>query len=165
MIAEKNNIIAIEYTLKDQEGHLLDSNEGFAPVEYLHGAGNIVPGLEKAIFGLKKDDIIEVFLNPGEAYGLYKDELKYILPVSQYEGITSANPGDIIQLPDGNEAVVLERNENNIFADANHPLAGKSLIYKIRIVAIRKAEKAELNANMPLPEYNNNYCGVAGCIC
>lgn len=165
MMVENNNIIAIEYSLKNEEGQLLDTNEGFAPIEYLQGAGNIVTGLEKALLGLKKNDIIEVCLNPEEAYGQYKDELKYTFPVSQFEGITSTEPGNIIQLPDGNEAVILASNENNIVADANHPLAGKLLFYKIKIVAIRKAADAEINAGMPLPQYNDTYCGVAGCCC
>lgn len=165
MIVEKNKIIAIEYSLKDEEGHLLDSNEGFAPIEYLQGAGNIVPGLEQALLGLNKDDTTEVCLKPEEAYGLYRDELKFTIPISQYEGAAGTDTGNIIQLPDGNEAVVVERNESNIIADANHPLAGKSLFYKIKIIAIRDAAEAEINAGMPLMENNNTNCGVPGCIC
>lgn len=161
----KNKMVALEYSLVDEEGNLLDSNEGYMPIEYLHGAGNIVLGLEEALEGQCAGETIETCLAPESAYGPYRDELKMVYSLRRLNITNDTEPGTIIQLPDGKDVVVIEINKSFVTVDANHPLAGKTLFYKVKIVAVRDATEAEINAGMPLPEYNSRYCGIPGCYC
>ncbi len=165
MKIEKDTIVAIEYSLKDEDGLFIDSNEGYDPVEYLHGAGNIVVGLENGLLGYSQNDIVRLCLQPDEAYGMYKAELKFSLPLQGNQNFIDAEIGNTITLTDGREVIIAEKDNHNIVVDANHPLAGKCLHYTIKIIAIRAATAEEIHAGMPLREYQSQYCGIQGCYC
>lgn len=162
MFVEKNKIVSINYVMKDQEGNLILSNEGYDPEEYLHGAGNILPRLEHALTGLKQDDVIDVVIPPEEAYGPREVSLVLDVLVSDLEDPDSLQEGEFIQLFDGTEGVVLAHKGTHVVVDANHPLAGKTLHYTIRISAIRDATEEELQNLAPVPIPAGN-CGPTGC--
>jgi FKBP-type peptidyl-prolyl cis-trans isomerase SlyD len=162
MVVGNNKIVTIEYSLKDAEGNLLDSNKGFAPLEYLQGAGNIVPGLERVMEGMQAGESKEIFIAPQDAFGLYDEALKKILPVSIFGNHETLNKGDTVIQPDGTEAIVIDMDDNNITVDSNHPLAGIALQYEVRVNGIRAARNEELLKGFPFPE--NNCCsGEPGC--
>jgi FKBP-type peptidyl-prolyl cis-trans isomerase SlyD len=150
MLVEKNKIVSFNYVMKDVEGNLILSNEGFDPEEYLHGAGNILPRLEQALTGLKQDDVIDVVVHPEEAYGPREVSLVLDVSVSDVENPESIREGEFIQLFDGTEGIVIAHKGTHIVVDANHPLAGKTLHYTIRISSIRDASEKELQSLAPL---------------
>jgi FKBP-type peptidyl-prolyl cis-trans isomerase SlyD len=150
MLVEKNKIVSINYVMKDAEGNLILSNEGFDPEEYLHGAGNILPRLEQALTGLTQDDVIDVVVHPEEAYGPREVSLVLDVSVSDVEDPESIREGEFIQLFDGTEGIVIAHKGTHIVVDANHPLAGKTLHYTIRISSIRDASEEELQSLAPL---------------
>lgn len=138
--------VTIGYTLKDDAGKVLDSSEGGEPLIYLHGAGDIVPGLEKALEGKQVGDEISVSLSPDEAYG-HRDEAQVRnvplrkLPKGkvevgmQYEVTTEAGPMlALVTAVRGDYATI----------DANHPLADMRLHFDVKVVAVRDATPEEL---------------------
>ena len=82
-----NKAVSIDYTLTNDEGEVLDSSVGGAPLVYLHGAGNIIPGLEKALEGKQSGDEIKVTVEPEEAYGDFNAELIAVLGRNMFEGV------------------------------------------------------------------------------
>lgn len=146
MIA-KNTVAAIKYCLKNDAGEELDRAEANKPLSYLHGHGQIVPGLEKALEGLKEGDKAEVALSPAEGYGELNPELKMTIGKSQFpEG---ANPAVGMQFGadvDGHERVftVLAVEGDQVTVDGNHPLAGQSLNFSVEVLELREATPEEL---------------------
>jgi len=162
MIISNNKVVSINYLLKDELGNLLQGNDGFTPEEYLHGAENILPGLERALEGLQQDQVIDVVIYPEEAYG--PKEVSLIIQVSNedLEDPAAINEGEFIQLFDGTEAIVVEKNDGHIIVDANHPLAGQTLYYTVKISGIRDATEVEIiNGEPSAPVVKS--CGPAGC--
>lgn len=162
MIVEKNKIVAINYVMKDLEGNLIVSNEGYDPEEYLHGVGNILPRLEHALTGLKQDDVIDVVVPPEEAYGPREVSLLLEVSTEDVDDPESLKEGEFIQLFDGTEGIVIAHKGSHVVVDANHPLAGKTLHYTIRISAVREATEEEIQNGAPMPVQVGN-CGPAGC--
>jgi FKBP-type peptidyl-prolyl cis-trans isomerase SlyD len=138
--------VTIGYTLKDDAGKVLDSSEGGEPLIYLHGAGDIVPGLEKALDGKQVGDAISVSLSPEEAYGQRDEAQVRNIPLRklpkgkvevgmQYEVTTEAGPMlALVTAVKGDYATI----------DANHPLAGMRLHFDVKVVSVRDATPEEL---------------------
>ena len=140
-----NTVVSIDYTLKDDKGEVLDTSEGREPLTYLHGAGNIIPGLEKALEGKSAGDELEATIGPAEGYG-DRDE-------SQVRNIPTRKLHDKNPVPgrryraalDDGHAIVLVTEVKGDYAkvDANHPLAGKTLHFKVKVTNIRAATEEE----------------------
>src|SRR5262249_3460622 len=118
--------VTIHYTLRDDAGQVLDTSEGRAPMTYLHGAGNIVPGLEKALEGKQVGDELKVTVTPEEGYGARDEENVRNVPRRRLpEGKIA--PGMRLRLQtDQGHMIVLVTAVKGDYAtiDANHPLAG-----------------------------------------
>ena len=146
-IAE-NSVVSIHYRLTDDEGEELDSSSG-APLVYLHGAGNIIPGLEDALEGQGVGDQLEVIVQPEDAYGPVDPELIQAVPRSAFKGVDKLEPGMQFQMedPEGHiqEVVVQEVKGQEVSIDANHPLAGQVLYFAITVEAVRRATAEELD--------------------
>ena len=119
-------------------------------------------GLNMRFTGLKQDDVIDVVIPPEEAYGAREVSLVLDVSVSDLEDPDSLQEGEYIQLFDGTEGVVVAHKGTHIVVDANHPLAGKTLHYTIRISAIRDATEEELQNPAPV-SVPAGTCGPAGC--
>jgi len=145
MQVEINKIIAITYIMKDEGGNLILTNEGGDPEEYLHGSGAILPRLEQALTGLKQGDVIDVVVLPEEAYGHREVSLVLEIASEDLEDPGSLQEGQYIQLFDGTEGIVVANKGTHVVVDANHPLAGKTLHYTIRISSIRDANEEEIH--------------------
>jgi FKBP-type peptidyl-prolyl cis-trans isomerase SlyD len=139
-------VVSIEYTLKKEDGEVLDSSDGRPPLDYLHGVGNIVPGLEKALDGKAAGDSVDVKLAPADGYGHRDESLVRNLPLRK---IADKKPQVgrryRAQLDDG-QAVVLVTGLKGDYAtvDANHPLAGMTLHFQVKVVAVREATSDEI---------------------
>ena len=143
-----NKVVTIDYVLTDDDGNLIDRSEG-GQFAYLHGANNIIPGLEKALTGKEKGERLQVVIPPEEGYGLRDDSLTQVISRSAFE-----SPEDIAvgrqfhaQSPDGQPLVitVIAVNDDEVTIDGNHPLAGTRLNFEIDIVDVRDATAEELS--------------------
>lgn len=143
------SVVSIHYTLTDKEGTILDSSEGEKPMTYLHGAGGIIPGLERELIGKTIGDKLHVTVQPEDGYGLVKPELLQTMPLSAFEGIDDLKEGMQLQAEDedGNGTMILVRkiDGNEVTIDGNHPLAGQVLVFDVTVEAIRKASHDELD--------------------
>lgn len=148
MQAEKDRVVAIDYTLKNDDGDVLDSSQGKEPLAYIHGHGNIINGLENALAGKGQGDHVDVSVVPAEAYGEYNDELIMEVPRERFQGIEDIQPGMQFQAQAQNGATqivtVKEVKDESVAVDGNHPLAGQTLHFSVDVVSVREAEKEEL---------------------
>lgn len=145
---EKDHVVSIHYTLKDDDGVVIDSSEGQEPLVYLHGAGNIIPGLEAALTGKVLGDALNVSIAPADAYGEKEDELIQVVPRHLFQGADELEAGMQFQAqaPNGGVQViqVLDVQDEDVTIDANHPLAGKTLHFSVAVEAVRDATAEEL---------------------
>jgi FKBP-type peptidyl-prolyl cis-trans isomerase SlyD len=143
-------VVSMNYTLTDMAGNILDASQG-QPLQYLQGKGNIIPGLEKALEGLKPGEHKKVTVQPAEGYGQHNPELIFSLPLAQFGG-QQPQPGMMVQLesPDGVVmATIVSTDAQNVNLDANHPLAGQVLNFDVEIVEVREASPEELSHGHP----------------
>ena len=149
-VVQPNLHVTVEYVLKDDEGEVLDASnaEDGEPIEYVHGYGMLVPGLEAALAGLEAGAKKKITVSADEGYGERDEEL--MLEIERSEFPATVQPGDefVAASPDGEEVVlqVLEVNEDAVLVDANHPLAGMTLHYEIEIKSVRGATDAEIES-------------------
>ncbi len=144
----KNSVVSVNYKLTDDAGKVLDSSDGSKPMVYLHGAGNIIPGLEKALAGKGEGDALKVRIEPADAYGeVIPDGIKSIEKAA-FEGVESVEPGMVFeaQAPDGTtqQIMVVKVDGDKVTIDTNHPLAGIALNFDIKVLSVREATKQEL---------------------
>jgi FKBP-type peptidyl-prolyl cis-trans isomerase SlyD len=143
----KDKVVSIEYTLKDDEGTLLDTSQGRDPLAYLHGAGNIIPGLEQALEGKQAGESLSVRIDPKDAYGERSDELQQVVPRQLFQGVETLEPGMQFQAQaEGGVQIVTVKavEDDNVTVDANHPLAGVTLNFDVSVVEVRDANAEEL---------------------
>ena len=144
----KNKVISIDYTLTDAQGTELDSSHGRAPFAYIHGIGNIIPGLEEALEGKSAGDQVNAVISPENAYGTRDEGLVQQLPRSQFDTDQDIEVGMQFQAmsESGPRVVtVVSVDMENVTVDANHPLAGVTLHFDVTIKEIREATGEELN--------------------
>ncbi|WP_067572265.1 FKBP-type peptidyl-prolyl cis-trans isomerase [Nocardia acidivorans] len=148
-----DKVVSIEYTLTDDDGDVLDTSVGDEPLIYLHGAENIVPGLEQALDGKGTGDELDVVVEPNDGYGEYLAELVSTVPRDMFEGVDELEPGMEFhaEAPDGDSQIVTVRavDGEDVTIDANHPLAGQRLHFKVKVVDIRDATEEELQHGHP----------------
>jgi FKBP-type peptidyl-prolyl cis-trans isomerase SlyD len=145
-VADKS-IVSIHYTLTNSAGETLDSSVGQAPLAYLHGASNIVPGLENALVGKAVGDKLDVQVTAEEGYGPLREELVQKVPHENFQGVEDLQVGMqfMAQAPWGEQPVtVVKVEEDGVTLDGNHPLAGQDLTFAVEIVEIRDATEEEM---------------------
>ena len=148
MQVEKNKVVGIHYTISvDNEGEVF-SNLDYDPEEYVHGAIGIFPAVAKALEGHEVNDTVQVTVPPQYAYGAINEKLIQSFSSNLFDNIADIEIGTYIQIPDGNEAKLLQKNQDTILVDANHPLAGTHLHYNIKIVSIRTATQLEIQRGL-----------------
>ena len=147
MQVSEKKVVAIDYTLKDDDGQVLDSSQGRDPLLYLHGANNIIPGLEAALEGKTAGDAVSVRVAPEEAYGV-RDDAKIQSVPRQMFGDAEVEIGGQYHAagPDGEPLVVtvVEADDENVTVDGNHPLAGAHLNFDVTVVEVRDATEEEM---------------------
>lgn len=142
-----NKVVSIHYTLKNENGEVLDSSENREPLSYIHGQGNIIPGLENALTGEESGAEVDVTVTPEEGYGERHEQLIQDVPMSAFEGVDEVKPG--MQFQAQTEAgprviTVQEVGEEEVKIDGNHPLAGETLHFKVKVDEVRDASEQEL---------------------
>lgn len=147
MQIQNNKIVAIDYTLTDDDGEVIDTSEGREPLAYLHGQGGIIEGLETALEGRQVGDQLNVAVPPEKAYGLRSDELMQHVPREQFKGVEDLEVGMQFQADTQSGPMVftvVDVGEEIIQVDGNHPLAGENLNFDVTIREVRDATEQEL---------------------
>ena len=140
--------VSFHYTLTDDAGTVLDSSRGSEPLVYLHGAGNIVPGLEQAMAGRKPGDAFKVDVAPEQGYGTRVDALVQQMPRSAFAGMPEPEVGMQFQAESNMGPVmvtVVAVDADSVTLDGNHALAGVTLHFDVEVVAVREATAEELD--------------------
>jgi FKBP-type peptidyl-prolyl cis-trans isomerase SlyD len=146
MKISKNVVVSFDYTLTDDTNQVLDASGEQEPLVYLHGYGNIIPGLEKALEGKAPGDSFKIRVPSAEAYGVRDEELVYSLPRDRFEG-GEVEEGMQFQArtSGGYRVVTVTKIEGeNVTIDGNHPLADKDLNFDITVRDLREAGEEEI---------------------
>ena len=141
-------VVSIHYTLNNSEGDTIDETEDSTPFDYLHGKNNIVPGLEAELTGKSVGDSLQVTVYPENGYGPINQELIQEVPRSAFDKIGSIEIGMRFQTEDDNGhnqlVSITDIKEDTVTVNGNHPLAGETLIFDVRVEDIRRATDEEL---------------------
>lgn len=134
-LAKDGDVVSIHYTGSLEDKTVFDTSENREPLEFTLGEQNIIPGMNNAIRGMKAGESKTVSIPPAEAYGSYEDELVFEVPTKNLPpGVKAGTP---LKDPQGNMVMVKEVNGEKSLLDANHILAGKTLIFDIKLVSIK----------------------------
>lgn len=147
MTIKKHSVVTMHYTLTNENKQTLDSSVGSDPLTYLHGAQNIIPGLESALEGKKAGDKLNVTVPPEKAYGNYDPKMIQVVPKSEFQDIPNLQVGMQFHV-EGNHGPMLltikEIKDKEVVLDANHPLAGATLHFEVEITEVRDATDQEI---------------------
>lgn len=140
----KNKVATIHYTLRDNEGSIIDSSEGREPLQYLHGAGNLITGMEEGLEGKSIGDKFTLKISPEKGYGEKDESLVQKVPRSAFGG-QEMKTGMRFSTNQGGVVTVTHVGLESVTVDANHPLAGVELNFAVEVMEVRNATDEEIN--------------------
>ncbi|MHB0859411.1 MAG: FKBP-type peptidyl-prolyl cis-trans isomerase [Anaerolineae bacterium] len=153
-------VVSMDYSLRLADGEIVDSSEGRGPLEFVQGHGNIIPGLEQALYGMETGEEKDVTVAPTEGYGEFDSDLFETLPREAFPADVELEPGMAFRMrTETGETVVAtisELEEQRVTLNLNHPLAGKTLYFHVKIAGLREATEDELSGECA-------GCGQGGC--
>ncbi|MDR2618149.1 MAG: peptidylprolyl isomerase [Treponema sp.] len=171
----RNTIVSFDYTLTNDSSQVLDSSFGAEPLAYLHGHGNIIPGLEQTLEGKNQGDSFRIKVAAADAYGLRDDNLIFSIPRNRF-GDEAVEEGMEFQAqtPDGGYRIVriAAIAGDKVTIDGNHPLAGMDLTFDVTVRDIREASEEEIAHGHPNNAHHHHgeegcdgcgNCGTQGC--
>jgi len=148
MKISKHAVVSIDYTLTDATGEVLDQSSPSHPLTFIHGMGQLIPGLEKALLGKGAGESLKADIPHTEAYGVHDDSLKQTLPKENFAEIPDLEIGMELEA-EGEEGVriitIVGIEGDNVIVDGNHPLAGVDLSFDVKIVEVRTATAEEIS--------------------
>jgi len=143
-----NLVATIQYTLKDDKGTLIESSVGGEPLAYIHGVGNLIPGLEDKLEGKVKGDKLNVTVKPDDAYGERDETLIEIVEKAEFDDGEEITEGKEFQYDDEDGNIfhvrIVKIDGDKVTVDGNHPLAGKTLNFDVEVLGVRAATDDEL---------------------
>ena len=144
-VIQEGSLVSIEYTLTDETGKVIESNTGKEPMTYVHGGGQMVPGLEKELTGLNVGAQKTVTVKPDEGYGPVDPKAFQEIPRDKLPP-DAVKPGAVLMTkgPQGQTIAmrVHEIRDKTVVVDFNHPLAGKTLTFDVKVTDIKEAPKS-----------------------
>ena len=146
LIADKK-VASFHYTLSNEQGEQIESSRERQPMSYLHGARNIIPGLEKALAGKAAGEQFQVTIPPEEAYGERRADQVQRVPAKHFRDARQLKPGRLVSIQTRRgpvQATVVKVGRFNIDVDTNHPLAGQALTFDVEVVGVRDATAEEI---------------------
>jgi len=150
MIIKGNCVVTLHYSLTGDHGQQLDASHESEPLVYLHGTNSLLPGLEKDIEGRCAGDKFNVTVQPEEGYGLTDPQHIHKVPLEAFSETNNLEVGMQFELESeeghGEQFTVIAIEEDEVTVDANHPLAGKVLHFKVSIETVRAATGEEIEA-------------------
>ncbi len=157
--------VQIEYTGTFDNGEVFDSNVEMDPLEFEVGSGSIINGLDQGLIGMANDEEREITISPDKGYGDYNEEFVLNVPLSEMRANFEPEPGMVIsiQMENGNmiPARITDISDDNVTLDLNHPLAGKTLHFKVKVLAIN--DEAQLEGSCS--SCSDDSCSGDGCCC
>jgi FKBP-type peptidyl-prolyl cis-trans isomerase SlyD len=141
-------VVSIHYTLTNDKNETLDSSSGGEPLVYLHGNGNLIPGLEKELNGKEAGAKLSVKIAPADAYGEFDKNLIQKVPRRSFKGIADVRTGMQFQMQTntGPRTVTVTQVQGDmVTVDGNHPLAGQNLNFEVEVTGVREATEEELS--------------------
>ncbi len=143
----ENPVVSIHYTLTNKAGEKLDSSIGAEPLSYLHGAGNIIPGLEKALSDTTVGEKLSVTIEAADAYGERNEAKIQTVSKEMFKGMDKIEVGMQFQADSSSGPAVVTITEvdgDDVTIDGNHPLAGEQLTFDVEVMEIRPATETEI---------------------
>jgi FKBP-type peptidyl-prolyl cis-trans isomerase SlyD len=144
-----DTFVKLAYTLYDEDGDVIDRTDDETPLAYLHGYGQIVPGLERGVEGMSKGDVRSVVVPAADGYGEYDDEAVFEVERSDFPRPDEVAAGDefVAESDDGDgiPLTVLEVKGDCCVVDTNHPLAGETLRFEVTVLDVRPATDVEIS--------------------
>jgi FKBP-type peptidyl-prolyl cis-trans isomerase SlyD len=147
MSIAQDQVVSIHYTLRNDAGDVLDKSSDGAPLSYLHGHGNLIPGLERELAGKNTGDKLQVKIPPADGYGEYDKQLVQRVPRRALKGVPNVKVGMRLhaQTEQGaRQVTVTQLTGDLVTLDGNHPLAGQHLNFEVEVADIRAATAEEL---------------------
>lgn len=177
MKIEKDRVVSLAYQVRTEDGVLVDESPVSAPMDYLHGRGALIPGLENALEGRQAGDSFDIDIGADDAYGQYNDNLVQRVPKEAFVGVDELQPGmrflaDTDQGPVPVE--ITEVGDDYVVVDGNHMLAGQNLKFHVDVVAVREATEEERQHGHVHGAHDHEHdeccggdggCGGGGCGC
>ena len=157
-----NSVVSIQYTLKNTEGTIIDQSSEGQPLNYLHGHRNIIPGLESALSDKSVGDALDVSVDPENAYGTVNPALIQEVPKEHFQGVETLEVGMRFQASTEQgpvPVVVTKVTDDIVTVDGNHPLAGQTLNFSVKVEEVREATAEELEHGQIHPEQAGGCCG------
>ncbi|MCX8205625.1 MAG: peptidylprolyl isomerase [Candidatus Micrarchaeota archaeon] len=158
----KQQVYTVDYEGRLEDGTIFDKSREGQPLTFISGMGMVIPGFESGIIGMEKGEQKEIRIEPEDAYGPYRKELVMELPRSVLEGLPNVKEGmEIVATLESGQQVpvkIVKLLADKVMLDFNHPLAGKVLIFKIRVVGKRDATKDDFGPC-------GGECDSCGCTC
>ena len=142
-------VVSLDYTLRLEDGEVVDSSEGVEPLSFLQGRGQIIEGLERELYGMSEGDEKQVSVSPEEAYGQYEESRVQAVPRDTFPEDMELEEGMSVRLRDSQsgqqfDAYIDEIQSDQVILDFNHPLAGETLHFDVKIAGLREASDEEL---------------------
>jgi len=138
--AKDKDTVKVHYTGKLEDGSVFDSSTGREPLEFILGTGSVIPGFDQGVVGMAIGETKTITIAPDDAYGPVRKELVIEVKKSDIPGEISTSVGQMLQIPQPEgqpiPVVITEETEESVTLDANHPLAGKTLIFDVELVEI-----------------------------
>jgi FKBP-type peptidyl-prolyl cis-trans isomerase SlyD len=149
MTVSDGMVVSMDYSLRlDDDEEVVDTSAGREPLEFVKGGGQIIPGLEQQIYGMSVGDEKSVVVPPADGYGETDTEAYQLMPLEAFPADMTVEPGMGLELRDPSgrieEAYVADVRPDGILLDLNHPLAGKTLHFDVKITGLRQATEEEL---------------------
>jgi FKBP-type peptidyl-prolyl cis-trans isomerase SlyD len=147
LIADKK-VASFHYILSNEQGEQIESSRERQPMSYLHGARNIIPGLEQALAGRAAGDQFQVTIAPADAYGERSTDRVQRIPAKHFRDARHMQPGQVVSIQTRRgqvQATVVKVGRFNVDVDTNHPLAGQTLTFDVEVMDVRDATAAEIS--------------------
>ncbi|WP_187647049.1 FKBP-type peptidyl-prolyl cis-trans isomerase [Nitrosophilus labii] len=167
MAIADNKVVSMEYEVRDATtNEIIDSNRGQKPLQFITGKGQIIPGLESKIKEMNENEEADVLVKAEEAYGQKDENAVQTLPIEQFAGIDLQEGMTLYGQGENGETVqvtVKSFNDKEVVIDFNHPLAGKDLLFTVKIIGIREATPEEAMTGQVIDPNESCGCGTGGC--
>ena len=144
MQINQHKVASIHYTLTDNEGNILDSSAGREPLTYIHGTGNLIPGMEEGLEGKIKGEKLSLKISPEKGYGVKSDKMLQQVPRSSF-GAQPIEAGMQFQTNNGQVVTITKVSLDSVTVDGNHPLAGVELNFDVEVLEVRIATPDEIS--------------------
>lgn len=169
MAISENQVVAIEYELTQSgQSEVIDSNKGQAPLEFMMGRGQVIPGLEKELANLSSGDKKVIMVSAEDAYGPRTEDAVETVPAEQFAGVELEVGMQLYGQSEEGQTImvtVISFDKESVTVDYNHPLAGKDLTFSVDIKDVRDATEAEIESGIVGGDDHNCGCGTGdgGC--